>query len=134
MGIACNLLVLLGDAFLCVDDHQHHIGTVNGPEGTHHAVTLNSFVNLALTAHACGINQHELDIVRHEMGINGITGSPRHIADNHPVLPNQGIDDRGLAHIRAADNSDADLVLLLVLPVILRKGSHYCIQKVTQPQ
>ena len=60
MSIANNLLVLLGNAFYSVENHQYYITAVNGTQATHYAILFNGLVNFALAAHACSINEQEL--------------------------------------------------------------------------
>ena len=64
MGIAGNLLVLLGDAFLCIDHHQHYIGPVYGSQGTHDAVALHRLFDLAPATHACSVDKDDKSTLR----------------------------------------------------------------------
>ena len=132
MGIAGNLLILLCNALLSVNHHQHYISSIHSPQRTHNAITLNSFINLATTAHTCCINQHKFNAIGNKMGINGISSSTSHIADNNPVLTNQCINNGGFAYIWTANNRNADFILILVLTSIFWESCHYRIQQISQ--
>ena len=132
MGVARDLLILLRDALEGVDHHEHDVGAVDGAQRAHDAVALDRLVDLAAAAHARRVDQRELRAVLREVRVDGIARRARHIADDDALLAENRIDDGGLADIRAADDGNADLILVLDLFLLLREGRDDRVEQVAE--
>lgn len=130
--IARDLLVLLRDALEGVDHHEHDVGAVDGAQRAHDTVTLDGLLDLAAAAHACRVDQRELHAVLREVRVDGVTRRARHVADDDAVLAEDRVDDGGFADIRAADDGDADLILILALLDLLREGRDDCVEQIAE--
>ena len=136
MSIADDTFILLGNTLDSIKNHQHNVTAVNRTQRTHNAVFFNRFVNLSLAAHACGINEQVLLAVAYYRSINRITGSACNITYDRTLLAYQCVENRGLAHVRTADQSNLDFVLLLQVAchLIGRELGNNGIQQIAQSQ
>ena len=87
-----------------------------------HAVPFYGVLHLCLAADAGGINEDILAVLVFNDGIGGVTGGAGNIADDHPLLSGQVVDEGAFAHIGLANDSHLGVFLGVfgaVLPVYL---------------
>ena len=122
MGVARYLAVLLGKALHRIDEDNGHIAAVHRHIAAQHAVPLYGVLYLGLAADAGGINEDILAVLVFNDGIGGVTGGAGNIADDHPLLSGQIVDEGAFAHIGLANDSHLGVFLWVVgavLPVYL---------------
>ena len=81
-----NFGILLGDAFVGIDEDQAHICPVDGADGAHIGVFLNGIVHLALPAHTGGVDEAVFAGFVFIVGVDGIPGGSGHIGNNDPLF------------------------------------------------
>ena len=131
MRIARNLLILLSNAFCSIDHQKNDIASINGAERTNDAVAFDRLFHLTAAAHPCRIDQRILDAVLHKVRINGIARRPRNVADNDALFAENLIDDRAFTDVWSSDDSNANLIVVMLIFHILWKRRHHSIEKVT---
>ena len=62
---------------------------------------------------------------------DGIARRPRNVADNDALFAENLIDDRAFTDVRSSDDSDANLIVIMLIFYILWKRRHHSIEKVT---
>ena len=132
VGIACDLLVLLGDARRGVEHDEHDVGAVDGAKRSHDAVTLDRRIDLSLASHARRVDEDELRVLRHKVRVDGIARRARNVADDDALLPQECIDERGFADVRTADDGDADLIRLFLFLCSFGKERHESIEQIAK--
>ena len=132
MGIARDLLVLLGDARRGVEHDEHDVGAVDGAKRSHDAVALDRRIDLSLAAHARRVNEDELRVLRHKVRVDGIARRARDVADDDALLTHECIDERGFADVRTADDGDADLIRLFLFLCSCGKERHESIEQIAE--
>ena len=115
MGVACNLFILLGNTLNGIEDHEDNIGTVHCTQGPDDAVFFNRFVDFPFAAHSCCIYEEISLPILHDRNVNGITGCPCYITDDGAGLAYNVIENGGFAHVRSANDSDLDNVIMFVI-------------------
>ena len=121
MGIARNLGILLGEARRRVDHDNAHVCTVYRHIGTQDGIMLDLLGDLGLSADAGGIDEHEPPLLAVDDRICRITGRAGDVGNNHALLARNAVDERRLAGIRLADDSDLDVGILVILNILLRE-------------
>ena len=86
MGNSCNLGILLGNAFLGIDDEDHHVGTFHRPHGTDDHITLQFFFDFIFPAKSRRINEDVFPADMNHFRIDGVSGHSRDIGYDHPVF------------------------------------------------
>ena len=105
---------------------------LNGPDGPHHGIELQVLVHPVLSPHAGGVHQHEFVAELVVICRYGIPGRTCDRGDDVPLLPEQGIGERRLAHVRLADYGYVRKVGVEVfLHLVLRKQSDDFVEQVS---
>ena len=125
-----NLGILLGHALIGVNEDQAHVRTGNRINAAHVGELLHAVVHLGLLAHACGVNEYVFAVFILIIAVDGVTGGTGYIGYDHPLLPQNIVEQAGLAHIGLAHNGDLDHVLLLFLLRLRGEVLHAQIQQV----
>ena len=88
--------------------HQNaDIAMLDSTDRTHHGIEFEVFVNLAFLAYAGGIYEHEFMPELVVVGLDGIACRASHGSDYVAFLSQESIGDRGLSHVRLADDGYA---------------------------
>ncbi len=106
-GKARDLLVLLGDALGGVDHEQAHVGLVDGAQPAHEAVVLDVLVDEVALAHAGRVDEAVALALALDHDVERVARCAGDVGDDRAVLARKAVGDRGLAHVRAADDGDA---------------------------
>ncbi|KAG0768278.1 hypothetical protein G6F22_017523 [Rhizopus arrhizus] len=106
--------ILVGHAFGGIQ-HQHgHLALLDRLHGLDHRELLDDLVHARAAAQAGGIDQAVLAAVTLQVHRDRIAGGARHVGSDHALLAEDAVDQRRLAHVRAADEGDADAVRIVV--------------------
>ena len=105
--------VLRGHARARVADHERDVGALRRALGAEHRVVLDGLLDLGLAADARGVDEAQAAAVDLELGVDRVARGARDVGDDHALAAEEGVDERGLAHVRAADHREADEVLVL---------------------
>ena len=91
MDVTGDLRILFGHAFCGIDDQNGDIRAVDGAQGPDDAIAFDRHVDFGLAAHTGRIDEDEIRPFIGPVSIDGIARRPRHIADDDPFLPQEGI-------------------------------------------
>ena len=123
--------VLRGDARARVAHDQRDVGALRRPLRAQRRVVLDGLLDLGLAADAGGVDEHQPAAVDLQLGVDRVAGGPGHLGDDHPLAAQEGVHERGLADVRAADDREAHEVLLLGLDLLVgREQLHEPVQQV----
>jgi hypothetical protein len=100
--------ILLGDRVVGVQHHDHHVRLIDRLQRLGDTGALDDILHLRAAAHAGRIDQHEGAAIALERHQNAVTRGARFCAGDHPLIPDQAVDERRLADIRPADDGNAD--------------------------
>ena len=114
--------VLRGDAVLRVADDEGDVGALGRPLRAQRRVVLDRLAHLGLAAHARGVDDDQPAVADLDREVDRVARGARDVGDDHPLLPGDLVDEARLADVRAADDREADDVLLLGRLVVL--GQH----------
>src|SRR5690606_26801068 len=98
-------------AFPGVYHEDHYMGVINGLQGLDNGKFLHRFLNVLAPAYTGRINQRITLSVTLERNVNTVAGSARLVVDHDPILTQQAVDERGLAHIGTPDDSHPNPVI-----------------------
>ena len=107
---ARNVRILIGDVLLGIEQQDRHMGILNGLKGLDHGELLHRLEDAALSPKPCRVDQAIPNTLPLKRNLDGIAGGAGHVKGNDPLLPQEGIHQGGLAHIRAAHNRHAQTV------------------------
>jgi hypothetical protein len=93
-----------GDAFAGVVDEQRDVRFLDGQLGLMTHARLQAFVRDVLEAG--GVDQFQVQVAEAARGITAVTRNTRLVVDDSQLLAGQTIEQRGLAHIGAADDGE----------------------------
>ena len=96
VGVACDLAVLLGEAYRRVDDDNAHVGAVDCHEGAQNAEMLDILDDLSLAAHSGGVDEDELILAALYLGVYRVAGGSGNVGDDGAFLAGYLVDERGL--------------------------------------
>ena len=130
VGQARHLGVLLGDPLARVDHDEAHVTPLNGHGGPEDGELLDAVVHLGLLAHAGGVDEQVLALGVLEIAVHRVPGGARHVADDHPLLPQNPVDQGGLAHVGLADHRHLDHVVLHLLLVLRGEVAEALVQQI----
>ena len=130
MDKACDLGILLGDAFVGINEDQAHICPLDGIDGTHIGVLLNGIIHLALAAHTGGIDKAILSGLIFKIGVDGIAGGTCHIGHDDTLFTQNLVQQAGFAHIGLTNNGHLDNVTFFLFPIFFRDVLQHPIQQV----
>ncbi len=115
MGQTGHLGVLLGDPLPGVDHDEAHVAALDGHGGPQDGELLDAVIHPGLLPHPCRVDEQVFAPPVLEGTVHRVPGGARHIADDDPLLPQDAVDQGGLAHIGLADDGHLDDIVLLVL-------------------
>ena len=104
--------VLGGDPLGGVADDDRHVGALDRPFGAQLGVVVDGPGDLGAAAQAGGVDQDHPAAVDLELGVDRVAGGAGDVGDDHPVGAEEGVDERGLADVGAADHGDPDRVVV----------------------
>ena len=128
----CDLRILLGDAFLRVDDEHGHITALHRGDGTDDTVSFQLFLYLALSAQTRRVDEHILLSVSRHGRVNGVSGCSGNWGDDHSVLAQQLVNNRRLAGVRLTNNGDLRPLILFLLRCRVRKMLHHLVKHIAK--
>ena len=97
--------ILRGDAVGGVTDDERDIRALGGALGAQRRVVLDRVRDLRLAAHAGGVDEDQLALADHQRHVDRVAGGARDVGDDHPLLAEEAVDERGLADVRPADDA-----------------------------
>ena len=100
--------VLLGDGVVRIEHQDHDVRLVDGLERLRDAHALDRILHPGAPPQPRGVDQQERPPIALEGHQDAVARGAGLLARDHPLLPEQPIDERGLAHVRSADDCDAD--------------------------
>ena len=130
MGQTGHLGILLGDSLVGVYQDQAHVSPLNGHGGPQDGKLLDAVVHLGLLAHTGGVDEQVLALLVLKIAVHRVPGGARHVADDHPLLPQDAVYQGGLAHVGLADDRHLDDIVLLFLLVLRGEILHTGIQQI----
>ena len=113
VDVAGDFRILFGNAFRRIDDQDGDIRAVDGAKGADDAVPFDRHVDLGLAAHARRIDEDEVRSFIGPVGIDGIARRTRYVADDDPVLPQEGIGQGRFADVRPADEGNMNRIVVV---------------------
>ena len=102
--------VVIHEALGAIDQDEGDVGVVGRGQRALLAPVLDVLPQRALAAHAGGIDESEHRLAAHETRVDRVAGGTGDVADDHPRRADQLVEERGLAHVRPAEDGDANLV------------------------
>ena len=129
-----HLGVLLRDPFVGVDEDEAHVTTVDGHGGTEDGELLHSVVYLGFFAHTGRVDEDILAELIFKVAVHCVPGGAGHVADDDPLLPQDAVDQGGLAHVGLADDRHLDDVLLLLVLYVVGEILETGVQHLVHPQ
>ena len=124
--------ILGSDAGGRVDHQQCDVGPFDGLERAQDAELLDAGLDLAALADARRVDQRDLQPVHFDLGVGCIARRPGDRADDRPLLPDQLVQQAGLAGVRFTDDGDLDAFIFL-FGGLLWESSHQRVEQVTGP-
>ena len=127
---AGDMCILGGDAIGGIDQQQGHIAALDGAQGAQHGVLLDTLLDLARAADACGVDQRDPLAVHGDRGVDAVAGGARRNADYAALLADQLIEQAGLADVGAAHNGDAQVLILHRVGLVLGEDRDHQIEHI----
>ena len=115
MGHTRDLGVLLRHALVGVDHNETHVGALDGHGRPQNGKFLDLVIDLGLFPHAGRVDEEELADLIFKVTVHRVAGGAGHVGDDDPLLPQNAVDEGGLAHIGLADDGNFNDVALLFL-------------------
>ena len=97
-------LVLVRHAVGGVDDEQRHVAAVDRRERADERVVLGAVVDPGLAAQPGRVDEPDPAFGGVDDRVDGVTGRPRHVVNDDPLGPDQPVEKRRLADVRAPDD------------------------------
>ena len=112
--------VLRRQPFDRIDDEHRNVRAPERPQRPQRRVLLGGRPrgDLAAPADAGGVDQHDLAAAPRQAGVDGVARRPGDVADDRPLLAEQGVEQARLADVRPPDEGDRRR-----LAVLLRRPS-----------
>ena len=129
---AGNLGVLLRKTDRGIDEDDAHVCPVHRHFGAQVAVMLNGILHLALAAQAGSIDERKYAVLVFDGGIHRVAGRTGDVGNDHALLPQDSVQQAGLADIRLADDGNIDDLALVLLFLFLRQMLKDGIQQVAR--
>ena len=115
--------ILVGNVGLGVDHQDDHVGILDRLQRLDHRELLDRLEDLAALPHARRIDEHVMLAAALEVDLDGIARRARGVEGDDALLAEQGVDQRRLADVGAADDGDAHGIGLLLF--VLRVGEGF---------
>ena len=97
--------VLLGERLAGVDQHDRDLGAFQRPRRPQRCVEVGALALAGPAPDPGGIDEPPADAAELDQFIHRVTGGARHRVHQDPVLARQLVEQAGLPHVRAADES-----------------------------
>ena len=106
--VARDVGVLGGESLDGVDDEDRDVGAADRLQRTERREALRGRTagDLAAAPDAGGVDEDDLAPAPLQRRVDRVAGRAGHLADDRPVLPEEGVEERRLADVRAADEGD----------------------------
>ena len=134
MGNAGNLCILIGDAFVGINDQNGNVTAFYGSNGTNDTETLDFFFDFALPTHTRCVDEHIFLTIHFNGRVDGVTGGTGNVADDESVFSQNLVDEGRLTYVRFADDGNFDCVVFFLIVAVFREVCHYLIQHIPQTQ
>ena len=102
--------VLRGHLLARVQHQKRDIGALYCFPRSHHTVLLDAALYSPAAPDSRGVDQDERIIPVQEARVHSVPSRARLFADNHPLLTENSIDQRGLTHVWSSNNGEAQLI------------------------
>ena len=100
--------ILGGDAVAGVADDERDVGALGGALRAQRRVVLDRVGDLRLAAHAGRVDEHQPAPVDHQRHVDRVARRAGELGDDHALLAEEAVDERGLADVGPADHGQAD--------------------------
>ena len=131
MGVARHFFILLRNAVFGVEEEQTDVAAIHRTKGADDAVFFRGFLNLTAAAHPRRINENIFLAVPFKGRVNGIPGRTGDIRNDGAFFTQKTVGKRGFSHIGAADQREADHIVILFFLFIGRESLNNGIEKIT---
>jgi hypothetical protein len=111
--------VLARDAVRGVADDERDVRALDRPLRAEGRVVLDGVLDLRLAAQARRVDEDQAPPVDLQREVDRVAGRSGDVAHDHALGPEQAVDERGLADVRAPDDGEADDVVVLLLGLVL---------------
>ena len=134
VGNACNLGILICNAFVGINQKNRNITAFHCRNRTDNAEAFDFLLDFAFAAHPCRINEDILLSVNFNRRIDCISCRACNIADNQSVLTENLIDERGFAHIGLPNDGNLNGIIILLMDVLFREIRDNLVKHIAQAQ
>ena len=94
---------------------MRHIGALDGHGRPQNGKFLDLVIDLGLFPHPGRVDEEELADLIFKVTVHRVAGGAGHVGDDDPLLPQNAVDEGGLAHVWLADDGNFNDVALLFL-------------------
>ena len=101
-----DVRVLGGVALGRIGHDDRHVGAVDRLQAAEHRVALDAAVDRPAAADAGGVDERHRLAVERDLGVDRVARRAGHLRHDHPLLPEDTVDERRLAGVRPADDRD----------------------------
>ncbi len=112
---SADMAVLVRDVLPGIQDQDGHVAVLDRLQGLDHRKLLDRLEDLAATPQPGGVDQGVAPAAALEGHGDRVARGARLVEGNHPLLAEQGVDQRGLADVRPADHRHPRTRLLVRL-------------------
>ena len=121
--------VLGGDAVGRVAHDERDVGPLGRALRAQRRVVLDRVAHLALAPHAGGVDERHPAVAHDERHVDRVARRAGHVGDDHAVLAQEAVDERGLADVRPPDDGEPHDVLV-GLVVVLGQERHERVEQI----
>ena len=124
--------VLRLDATSGVNHEDAHVAVFYGTNGAHHAIKLQVFRHLVLSAYAGGVDEIEVEAELIESRVYAVARGSGYLRDDVAILAEESVYDAGLARVRTAHDGETRKLVLKVVLVVGRQLGDYQVEQVAR--
>src|SRR5215211_2446300 len=110
--------VLRGHAVRGVADDERDVGPLGRPLRAQRRVVLDRLLHLGAAPDAGRVDQQQRPAVDLDRRVDRVARGAGDVGDDHALAAEEGVDEAGLADVRAADHGEADGLLVLLRGVV----------------
>ena len=119
--VLAQLFVHLADLLAGIEKQQHHVGPADAALRPVEPVVLNVLADALAAADARGVDRRERLAVHFESDVDAVARGSRHLADDHPLVLDQRVDERAFADVAPPDDRHFHFGRLLVGSPVRRR-------------
>ena len=127
-----NLGILLGNSLSRIDHDHDNMCTFYSRNCTNYAVALNLFLDLALTAKTCSINENIFLALPFYLRIDSIASGSGNIGHDHTILSEKAVDKGRFTYVWLTYNSNLRNIVVFFCIKSFRKFLDNFIQHITK--